>query len=147
MADKQISFVTDTATLCICDIGAVRHRLTDDDDWWADPAEELKEVRAGNVLFVGLGGDGRYNIKVTNVPQGISAKLRCPSGKLFVGAAEEVTSGGMEPECRRGGKIFELPIGQVLVHIARADSPSQLNLTLSRYDGPEGNDVHDLIRL
>lgn len=147
MDGELISFVTDTATLCICDVEAMRHRLADDDDWWADPAEELKEVQAGNALFVGLGEDGRFDIRVTEVATGLAARLRCPSGKVFVGAAEEVTSGGMEPECRRGGKFFEFPIGQIQVLISRGDTPHQIKLALSRYAGPVGNDVKDLVRL
>jgi hypothetical protein len=35
---------TSTSTIVVYDLGALKHRLDDDVDWWADPTEELVEI-------------------------------------------------------------------------------------------------------
>jgi hypothetical protein len=110
---KTFTFVTDTATLCIFDLAALRHRFDDDADWWCTPEPELLEVNAGNVAFVGLGDDGLFNVHVGKASGGEArtVSIRCPSGRLFVGAAEEVTGEGLEPDATRGGGFIEVTPG------------------------------------
>lgn len=54
--------VTDTATLCLYDLAALKHRLEDTSDWWSIPVDELAEVNAGHCLFLNLGADGVYEV-------------------------------------------------------------------------------------
>src|SRR5688500_8489067 len=100
MPEERLHFVTDTATLCVFDVASLKHRLESEGDWWAMPDEALREVRNGSAVFVNLGADGRYDVAVgSEVLDGITAVLNCPSGLVFVGAAEEVTGDGLEPKC------------------------------------------------
>lgn len=120
--EETFQFVTDTATLCIFDLAALKHRMDDDTDWWSIPADELAEVNLGNVAFVGLGGDGLYDVRIlpaVSEPARLALKLACPSGRVFVGAGEEVTSEGLEPECVRGGTFVDLTPGSYVVYVAR----------------------------
>jgi hypothetical protein len=99
--------------MCVFDLKAIKHRLHDDADWWSIPAEELEEVNAGNVAFLNLGTDGVFTVDVVEeqCPGGVTSLLRCPSGRVFIGAGEEVTSDGLEPEGIRGGGFLEIAPG------------------------------------
>lgn len=110
---NSTSFVTDTATMCIYDLEALKHRIADDCDWWVMPEDELKEVNEGNVIFVGLGEDGSFEVilEPLSAKADLEVTIRCPSGKVFIGAAEEVTSEGMEPVCIRGGVFLSVAVG------------------------------------
>jgi len=100
------------------------HRLGDDADWWCWPIEErFKELRERNAVFLDLGSDGIYSGEV--VPYGletpvVEATLEVESGRVFVGAAEEVTSEGLEPECTRGGMFVSLTPGVYLLQARRS---------------------------
>jgi len=109
----SFEFVTDTATMCVFDLQCLKHRLDDDADWWTTADAELEEVNQGNVAFVGLGDDGNYFVAVTDDIQDaqVEVNLRVPSGRVFIGAGEEVTSDGLEPECVRGGGFITLTPG------------------------------------
>jgi len=91
---------TDTATLAIFDTQAIRHRLDNTCDWWSLPHDELLEINAGAIAFLNLSSDGTYPIRVqaslTN-EEG-SVYLRVPSGQVFIGAGEDTTVGGLEPD-------------------------------------------------
>ncbi|MBF4213271.1 hypothetical protein EI533_37085, partial [Pseudomonas donghuensis] len=52
------------------------------------------------VLFLKEGGDGTYNVYIeNNVVDYIGALfLNVPSGKVFIGAGEDVTGGDLEPD-------------------------------------------------
>ena len=145
---ESFHFITDTATICVFDPAVMMHRLNDDDDWWSVPEEELKEVRTGNAFFVGLGRDGRYEVEMHNqaADGGIKANVRCVSGRIFIGAAEEVTAGGFEPECIRGGSFVELTPGVYRAAIWRIEE-TRLGISFMRHDGPPMNEVADLLRL
>lgn len=45
--------------------------------------------------------------------------LKVPSGRVFVGAAEEVTSDGLEPEGVRGGVFLDVERGTCLLSVLR----------------------------
>jgi len=114
---------TDTSTLLMCDPARLKHRLSDSADWWCWPPEEqLKEVNEGNAAFVDLGSDGVYEVQVVFGAPGDGlplVRLACPTGTLFIGAGEEATSEGLEPEAIRGGCFVKVVPGSVTVHIAR----------------------------
>jgi hypothetical protein len=51
-------------------------------------------------LFLNLGSDGTYQLEVADEidPSAVSYNLNTPSGRVFIGAGEEMTGGGFEPE-------------------------------------------------
>jgi hypothetical protein len=149
MPEAPITFVTDTATMCVFDPAALRHRLNDEDDWWADPDQELAEVRAGNALFVELGEDGSYSAHVVQhrVESGAAAVVRFPSGRIFIGAAEEVTSGGMEPTGVRGGTFLSVAPGSYSVQVARVDGGHGLVVAICACVTTGPNIVNDVQRV
>ncbi|HHK8077636.1 TPA: DUF6386 family protein, partial [Serratia marcescens] len=98
--NKTFSFTTDTATLSIFDLVSLNHRVSDDADWWSIPEDELEEVNKGNVLFLNLGEDGQYTVRVVdNISENYkSLFFNVPSGKVFVGAGEDTSGGDLEPD-------------------------------------------------
>ncbi|WP_431089630.1 DUF6386 family protein [Paenibacillus sp. 8b26] len=52
VASSPFQFTTDTATLCIFDTEALKHRLDDEPDWWSIEEDELGELNQGNVAFL-----------------------------------------------------------------------------------------------
>lgn len=142
MTDVSV-FVTGTATICVFDPEALKHRLADYSDWWSDEDEEIKEINAGNVLFVALGSDGRYEVEVRpNSPfdePGVSAVLKCPSGNVFVGPGEDVTGGDLEPTGRRTtGRFTLLNPGRYEVKVCRL-GPWRLGVSLLATTSAEEN--------
>jgi hypothetical protein len=131
-AMNTIQFITDTATLCVFDIQSLKHRLSDDCDWWSLPEEELREVNAGNVAFIGLGIDGKFTLSLSEQLDSVGTHeihLKCPSGRVFIGAGEEVTGDGLEPDCTRGGTFLTVSPGNYLLRIKRV-AQSALSLVL-----------------
>lgn len=118
---KTMPFVTDTATLCVFDVSRLKHRLDADADWWCVPEAEILEVNEGNAGFFGLGADGKYDLVLASdvgSPK-FSVNLQCPSGQVFIGAGEEVTSDGLEPEGLRGGGFIQLSPGNYCVSVSK----------------------------
>ena len=71
--------------------------------------------------------------------------LNCPSGRVFVGAGEEVTGEGLEPEAIRGGAFIKLSPGW---YSLRANSLGYtIALSFEALDGASGNDFTDLLSL
>lgn len=120
----DFKFATDTATLCIFDVAALRHRITDDPDWWVYPdSVQVEELNTAAAAFIDLGSDGVYSGILSEGPinsDKASFVLRCPSGKVFIGAGEEATSDGMEPDCTRGGLLLSLEQGIYQFSVALA---------------------------
>jgi hypothetical protein len=58
---EEFSVVTDTATVAVFDLEAIRHRMNDTADWWSIAEDEILEVNQGNIAFLGLGG--RWGIR------------------------------------------------------------------------------------
>jgi hypothetical protein len=147
---KEVQFITDTATLCVFDLGALKHRLNDDCDWWSVPDEELAEVNQGNVAFVGLAEDGKFSVAWDNELEArdadVSFLLNCPTGRLFIGAAEEVTGGGLEPEAVRGGALIEIAVGTYKLLIRRVGS-RELAHRLIPIAGPARNSFAAPVRI
>ena len=145
MPNMKFKFVTDTATMCVFDLDCLRHRLEDDADWWSIPKYELEEVNLGNVAFLNLSGDGIYSVELVEHPfeHQISVNLRVPSGRIFFGAAEEVSAEGLEPDCTRGGAFVEVESGKYTL-LGRKDG-TVLTLRLIKSDLAE-NQYLELVR-
>ncbi|MDU8432518.1 DUF6386 family protein [Pseudomonas syringae pv. actinidifoliorum] len=103
---KEFSFFTGTATISIFDIDAIKHRASDSPDWWSMVEDEILEINKGNIAFLGLGDDGGYNIKISDTIEGETGKLNLhfPSGNVFIGAGEDTSGGGLEPD---GSDVIE----------------------------------------
>jgi Family of unknown function (DUF6386) len=125
-------FTTDIATFCIFDLSSLEDRLNDVDDWWCTPWDEVEAVNSGNVIFVGLGADGNYGLSITdNIDKpDISLKLKVPSGKIFLGAADETTGGGLSPEGYRGGGFLSMPVGNYAVSFSLSNGELLVSMTL-----------------
>lgn len=97
---KEFSVFTDTATLSVFDIDAVKHRVPDSPDWWTIEENEILEVNKGNIAFLGLGADGDYIVKVSESVEGEAGTLNLhfPSGNVFIGAGEDTSGGDLEPD-------------------------------------------------
>jgi hypothetical protein len=143
----KANFLTDTATMCVFDIASLKHRLEDDADWWSIPDAELEEVNQGNVAFLNLGSDGKYSFIVVEEVQHpqVEMTLRVPSGRLFVGAAEEVTADGLEPESVRGGMFVDVQPGEYTLRASRDGTEISLSLHLAH--SSKRNEFDSLIRI
>ncbi|WP_421892562.1 DUF6386 family protein [Paenibacillus sp.] len=127
--------VTDTATLCLYDLAALKHRTQDTSDWWSIPEDELAEVNAGHCLFLNLGADGAYEVEwsleedaeVGSGPDYVAERekvyhLQVPSGEVFLGAAEDVSGGELEPDETCEGVLLQLKPGNYACIISREAS-------------------------
>lgn len=52
---QKFSVITDTATVVIFDLKAVRHRISDTPDWWSIVQDEILETNSGNIAFFECG--------------------------------------------------------------------------------------------
>ena len=138
--------VTGTATLCVFDPALLRHKLEDDCDWWSIPSAELAAVNAGQVAFFNVGGDGAYELALHEElaePQ-VIVHLAVVSGRVFIGAGEDVTGGGLEPDTAYGGLFVDLPAGSYRVQ-ARRDG-AHIGLAFVP-DAHSGNAFVELVRI
>ncbi|EGT3594621.1 TPA: DUF6386 family protein [Serratia marcescens] len=145
--NKTFSFTTDTATLSIFDLVSLNHRVSDDADWWSIPEDELEEVNKGNVLFLNLGEDGQYTVRVVdNISENYkSLFFNVPSGKVFVGAGEDTSGGDLEPDGSdyMSGVFLILDIGNYEVRFRR----DSLDIVISFIKNSENkNEESALIR-
>lgn len=98
--NQEFTIVTDTSTVAIFDLTAIRHRFDDTSDWWSILEDELDEMNQGHILFLGVGADGGFNISVVDQLENADGLLhiKAPSGQIFVGAGEDTTGGELEPD-------------------------------------------------
>jgi hypothetical protein len=150
MGYQNFTFVTDTATLCIFDLACLKHRLDSEPDWWVYPPEvELTELVSGNVAFLGLGGDGKYSGTVQDTPLReiqVQFQLHTPSHRLFIGAGEEVTSDGLEPECVRGGLFVSVESAVSSIQVSRGKY-GEIQVAVLPHSGPIKNVFVNPLRL
>lgn len=143
-------FVTDTSTLAIFDLASLRHRLEDDADWWVYPEGiQVEELNAGHAAFVDLGADGSYSGTLHRdqpQPDHLNFVLSCPTGKVFLGAGEEATSDGMEPDCTRGGLMLSLEPGLYRFSVALTEG-NVLHVGMTAATGPGRNEFGKALRL
>lgn len=146
MADATGLIATDTATICIFDPVAMRHRKDDVGDWWSIRSNELAEVRSGNALILNVGQDGEYRVEVSlrEDPGTPGFCLSAPSGHIFVGPGEEMSGGGFEPNGEWGGFFISVEPTHHKVCISR--SGDLIAITIQPTE-PFDNDLPDLIRI
>ena len=145
---KKFSFTTDTATLSIFDLVSLKHRISDDPDWWSIPKDELEEINRGNVLFLNLGNDSNYTVEIHDDIKGDYSTLsvKVPSGKIYIGAGEDTSGGGLEPDGSdyMSGVFLDLVPGNYDVNFKKIDNKIILSLKIG---GNSKNDIKELIRL
>lgn len=145
---NQIQVMTDTATLCIYDLQALKHRLEDTSDWWSIPEDELLEVNLGNIAFLNVGADGLYTMQqVDEIEQPVvQLWINVPSGQLYAGAAENVTGGELEPEDGDSGQYITVEPG--VYHLKIAVIQQNIEFALLRTEQAiANNQFEDLIRI
>ncbi|POG21189.1 hypothetical protein C2855_21645 [Aeromonas bestiarum] len=124
--DNTFSISTDTATLSVFDLDAIKHRVSDTADWWSLPEDEVEEVNRGNIIFIGLGDDGVYEVNVTDhiISPDVTLFLRAPSGAIFIGAGEDTSGGDLEPDSSASisGRVLSLPIKNYAVSFKKDDN-------------------------
>ncbi|MFZ6757922.1 DUF6386 family protein [Undibacterium sp. Ji50W] len=139
--NESFPFSTDTATIAIFDVAALKHRLNDVGDWWSVPTFELAEVNLGNVLIIALGQDGTYTVDVTDKTfaevKCLSGMLKCPSGQIYIGAGEDISGGGFDPENTRhlSGRVIHCPPGTYQVNVSRKGSSISIFFASSQGSG------------
>ncbi|HFD3887362.1 TPA: DUF6386 family protein [Serratia marcescens] len=127
---------------------SLKNRVSDDADWWSIPEDEQEEVNKGNVLFLNLGEDGQYTVRVVdNISENYkSLFLNVPSGKVFVGAGEDTSGGDLEPDGSdyMSGVFLILDIGNYEVRFRR----DSLDIVISFIKSSENkNEESALIRI
>ena len=150
MVEKRIC--TDTAAFCLYDLDALTHRLADVCDWWSIERDELAELNAGNCLIFGTGTDGSFDFEVADdrriASADIEVVIRAPSGKLYLGAGEDIS--GEEDQPEEGsehypGLFLEVERGNYLVSLKR--SGALIRVGLERTDRAAANQVAESLRL
>lgn len=142
----NVTVVTGTATLCVFDPAGLRHKLDDDCDWWSIPGAELAAVNAGQAAFLNVAGDGAYAIALhAEIAEAhASVHLAVVSGRVYIGAAEDVTGGGLEPDAACGGLFLDVPAGGYCLQ-ARRDG-ARISLALLP-DARSSNTFDALVRI
>jgi hypothetical protein len=141
---------TDTAALCLYDLAALKHRVEDTSDWWSIAEDELAEVNAGNGLFLNLGEDGQYEVHWSlddsgkEVETALMYHIHVPSGDVYMGAADDVTGGDLEPDESCGGVLLQLEPGNYACIVSRENK--QIWITIKPSLQSE-NSLSDLIRI
>lgn len=132
--------MTDTATIVVYDLAALRHRKDEAVDWWTDPPPELEELNKRNLLILGLGSDGYYDVSLDEQenPDAKGYSLHFPSGEIFVGPGEELTGGDFEPTGEHGGYFVSIEPGDYSVSAKRAGD--QVAIKFRKADAFENNE-------
>ncbi|MEO2206636.1 DUF6386 family protein [Paenibacillus pabuli] len=153
--EGTFQFVTGTATMCLYDLASLKHRVEEPSDWWSIPQDELAEVNAGHCLFFNLGADGMYEVAwrvdisetdgEMQEMQGVQVfHLQVPSGSVFLGAAEDVSGGELEPNESCEGITLPLQPGNVACMVSREGN----HISLTILPSAQGhNELDSLIRI
>ncbi|WP_299775895.1 DUF6386 family protein [uncultured Pseudoteredinibacter sp.] len=124
---------TDTATILLYDLACLKHRLSDACDWWSIPRKEIEEINSGNVIFIGTGCDGVFEIEITeDTPpeKAISFTIKNKSGKFFLGGGECVSGEDLEPD-EDDGIFLDYPPGNYQVTAWEGEGKCILNISLT----------------
>ncbi|MCG8708584.1 hypothetical protein JHU04_001797 [Brenneria sp. 4F2] len=144
----KFNVLTDTATLVVFDLQSLKHRISDTPDWWSIEDDEIDEVNNGNAIFFNLDSDGDYLINIVDDLKEYTGivYMHSPSGCLFIGAGEDTTGGGLEPDDINyiSGSFINLPPGSYGVKFKR----DGVNVSLSFFSSTENkNNIKEFIRL
>lgn len=135
--NKSINIQTDTATLVIYDLMSLKHRINDDADWWSLPEDEVEEINKGNVLFLNLGDDGVYKVLTKHDVDEYTGALflKVPSGKVVIGAGEDVTDGDLQPDDSDviSGELIILESGSYEVKYKKQSSEVLISFTKATF--------------
>jgi len=125
----KFTITTDTSTIAVFDLEALKHRIDDDCDWWTyEGFPELQEELTNQTLvLINTGFDGTFTVEVekTNVHNNY-VPLNCPSGCLYVVCGEEIPGEGIGPKLTRGGGIVE--VGSSRVSIGHSQNDSDISI-------------------
>ena len=145
---QEFTINTDTATVAVFDLAAIRHRISDSPDWWSIVKDEVQEVNDGNIAFLGLGQDGSYRIVIVDDLVGGFGMLHLgfPSGQVFIGAGEDTTGGDLEPDGSGAIQVAVLNFkpGSYLMKYKKTENVLELAFSLSE---KTSNQLKDSIRL
>ena len=128
---STFSIVTDTSTIAIFDLEALKHRVDEDGDWWtSDTFPELQEELSNNNLYlIDTGSDGEFQVSLSSeVQSNDSSFLNCLSGTVYIVCGEEIPGEGLTPELIRGGYIHSLTPGRV--HVAHSTDGAKITVHL-----------------
>ena len=135
--NKSINIQTDTATLVIYDLMSLKHRINDDADWWSLPEDEVEEINKGNLLFLNLGDDGVYKVLTKHDVDEYTGALflKVPSGKVVIGAGEDVTDGDLQPDDSDviSGELIILESGSYEVKYKKQSSEVLISFTKATF--------------
>ncbi|WP_062387644.1 DUF6386 family protein [Pseudomonas abietaniphila] len=135
---RKFSVITDTATIVVFDLAAIKHRISDAPDWWSIQQDEVHEVNKGNIAFLNVGEDGVYNIKIVDDVSDEDGRVYIgfPSGHIFIGAGEDTAGGDLEPDGSDAiqGEMLKFTPGNYKLkyknignYIVLSFSPSEIN--------------------
>ena len=132
-----IHFQTNTATVVIYDLVSLKHRVNDDADWWSLPDNKVEEINKGNVLFLNLGDDGVYKVLTKHDVDEYTGALflKVPSGKVVIGAGEDVTDGDLQPDDSDviSGELIILESGSYEVKYKKQSSEVLISFTKATF--------------
>lgn len=132
---EEFSVVTDTAAIAVFDLEAIRHRMADAPDWWSIAEDEILEVNQGTIVFLGLGEDGEFDIRISEDLQDEKYALNIyfPSGQIFIGAGEDTTGGGLEPDGSAAiqGRIMAIEPGIYTIKVKKINKTVLLSFSKS----------------
>jgi hypothetical protein len=131
---EQFSVVTDTATIAVFDLETIRH-MTDTADWWSIAEDEVLEMNQGNIAFLGLREDGKFDISISDHLQDEKCALNMylPSGQIFVDAGEDATGGDLEPDGSAAiqGRIMTIEPGIYTIKVKKINKTVMLYFSKS----------------
>lgn len=113
----QTRIVTDTSTIAVFDLEALRHRVNSDGDWWTSSTfpELQSELASNNLYLIDTTSDGSFEVTIELQDVGEPTRLNAPSGRLFVVCGEEIPADGLTPELIRGGLEIAVKATSVFV--------------------------------
>ncbi|EOC4157202.1 MULTISPECIES: DUF6386 family protein [Enterobacter] len=119
------------------DLVSLKHRVNDDADWWSLPENKVEEINKGNVLFLNLGDDGVYKVLTKHDVDEYTGALflKVPSGKVVIGAGEDVTDGDLQPDDSDviSGELIILESGSYEVKYKKQSSEVLISFTKATF--------------
>ncbi|WP_255249181.1 DUF6386 family protein [Enterobacter hormaechei] len=119
------------------DLVSLKHRVNDDAEWWSLPENEVEEINKGNVLFLNLGVDGVYKVLIKHDVDEYTGALflKVPSGKVVIGAGEDVTDGDLQPDDSDviSGELIILESGSYEVKYKKQSSEVLISFTKATF--------------